>query len=103
LAISKIVYIAYLSSVPNFVINELKKIQNEFLKIKHETLSNSFETGGLHSVDIEVKIKALQMSWINRLFDKKEHQWKIIPLFLLQKYYGEVNVSIPISLQVKTP
>ena len=101
LAISKIVYIAYLSSVPNFVIKELKKIQNEFLwngkraKIKHETLSNSFETGGLQSVDIEVKIKALQLSWINRLFDQKEHQWKIIPRFLLQKNYGEVNVFYP--------
>ena len=45
--------------------------------------------------DIEVKIKALQLSWINRLFDQKEHQWKIIPRFLLQKNYGEAKVFYP--------
>ena len=98
LAISKIVYIAYLSSVPKTIINELNKIQNHFLwngkrtKIKHRTLCNSFETGGLQSVDIEVKLKALQLSWIHRLFDQKEHQWKSIPRFLLRKNFGETNI-----------
>lgn len=98
LAISKVVYIAYLSSVPTYVIKELKKIQNHFLwngkraKLKHDTLCNTFENGGLQSVDIEIKIKALQLSWIHRLFDQKEHQWKIIPRFLLAKNYGDINV-----------
>ena len=101
LAISKIVYISYLSSVPNFIINELKKLQNHFLwngkrpKVKHETLCNTFETGGLQSVDIELKIKALQLSWINRLFDQKEHRWKKIPCFLLKRNYGDINVFHP--------
>ena len=98
LAISQIVYVAYLSCVPNFVIKELMKIQNHFLwngkraKIKHETLCNSFENGGLQSVDIEFKIKALQLSWIHRLFDQKEHQWKTIPRFLLRRNFGDINV-----------
>ena len=70
------------------MIKELKKIQNHFLwngkraKIKHQTLCYSYENGGLQSVDIEVKIKALQLSWIHRLVDQKEHQWKTIPRFL---------------------
>ena len=98
LTISKIVYIAYLSSVPNYIIIELKKIQNAFLwngkraKIKHETLCNSYEKGGLQSVDIELKIKALQLSWIHRLFDNKEHQWKIVPCFIFNKIFGYTNV-----------
>ena len=101
LAISKIVYIAYLSSVPNYVIKELNKIKNHFLwngkraKIKYETLCNTYETGGLQSVDIEFKIKSLQLSWIHRLFDHKEHQWKIIPRYLLGKNYGDINVFYP--------
>ena len=80
-AISKIVYIAYLSSVTNYVIKELKKIQTAFLwngkkaKIKHETLCNTYGKGGLQSVDIEFKIKALQHSWIHRFFDNKDHQF----------------------------
>ena len=98
LAISKVVNIAYLSSVPTYVIKELKKVQNHFLwngkraKLKHDTLCNTYENGGLQSVDIEIKIKALQLSWIHRLFDQKEHQWKIIPRYLLAKNYGDINV-----------
>jgi hypothetical protein len=101
LAISQIVFTAYLSSVPDFIINELKKIQNDFLwngkraKIKHETLCNTYETGGLQSGDIDLKIKSLQLSWISRLFDHKEHQWKKIPRYLLRKSYGDINVFYP--------
>ena len=60
LAISKIVFIAYLNSVPDYIIKTLKKIQNVFLwngkraKLKHQTLCNSYEMGGLQSVDIEL-------------------------------------------------
>ena len=98
LAISMVVYIAYLSSVPSYIIKEVKKIQNHFLwngkraKIKHETLSNSYENGGLQSVDIDLKIKALQLSWFHRLFDQKEHQWKTIPRYLFLKKFGCVNI-----------
>ena len=48
LAISQVVYVAYLSSVPALVVKELKKIQNHFLwngkraKLKHETLCNTY-------------------------------------------------------------
>ena len=95
LAISKIVYIAFLSDIPTYIIETLKKIQNGFLwngkraKIKHHTLCNSYETGGLQSVDIETKMKALHLSWINRLYDDNNHQWKTIPLFYLNKIYGQ--------------
>ena len=47
--------------MPNAIIVELEKIQKTFLwrnshvKIKHQTLCNSFETGGLKNVDINVK------------------------------------------------
>ena len=107
LAISQTVFVSYLSSVPNSVIKELKKIQNHFLwngkraKIKHQTLCNSYENGGLQSVDIELKIKALQLSWIHRLFDKKEHQWKTIPRFLLRKSFGDIMFFIIIFLQLE--
>ena len=46
LAIQKIVYLALLTTIPNSVIEELKKIQNMFLwgnknpKIKQDTLYN---------------------------------------------------------------
>ena len=94
LAISQIVYNAFLSSVPKYVIDTLKRIQNDFLwngkkaKIKHLTLCNSYEMGGLQSVDIEIKIKALQLSWISRLYDSNDHQWKTIPKYYLESLFG---------------
>jgi hypothetical protein len=66
LAISKIVFIAFLSNVPEIITTTLKTIQSNFLwngmrpKIKHDTLCNSYEKGGLQSVDIICKVKALQ-------------------------------------------
>ena len=75
IAISKIVFQAFITTVPKHILNELKKIQNAFLgndsspKIKHENLCNNYKAGGLKNVDIPSKIIALQRSWIRRLYD----------------------------------
>ena len=101
LAISKIVHCAYLSSVPKFIVEKLEKIQLEFLwdgkraKISSKTLCNKFIGGGLQKVDIQSKVDALQLSWIKRLYDDNEHQWKKIPRALLIRYYGQFNVFYP--------
>ena len=58
LAISKIVYLAFLTVIPNSLIEELHKIQNPLTwhspgpEISHKTLCNSFENGGLKHVHI---------------------------------------------------
>ena len=57
-------------------------------KIKHNTLCSNFENGGLKNVDINFKIKSLQCSWIKKLYDENFHEWKIIPLYLINKYFG---------------
>ena len=51
--ISKIVYLALITSVPTEIISKLKKIHKKFIwssnnpKIKHTTLSNNYKSGGL--------------------------------------------------------
>ena len=101
LAISKIVYISYLSETPNIIIENLEKLQNDFLwngkraKINHNTLCNKFSKGGLQKVDIKLKINALQMSWIKRLNDPTDHQWKIIPNRFLVQAYGISRIFYP--------
>ena len=51
----------------------MQKIQKVFIwnnlttKIKHETLCNSFEDGGLENIDINSKVASLQCSWIKQL------------------------------------
>ena len=58
LAISKIIHLSLVTNVPTQIIKELKKIQKEFIwngsnsKIKHSTLCNKYENGGLKNVDV---------------------------------------------------
>ena len=58
-------------------------------------MCNKFLSGGLQKVDIQSKIEALQFSWIKRLNDEHDHQWKKIPKTLLKKYFGQSDVFYP--------
>ena len=93
IAISKIVFQAFITTVPKHIFNELKKIQNAFFlnnsspKIKHETLCNNYKAGGLKNVDILSKIIALQCFWIRRLYDNSFPEWKLTPLYLIKKSF----------------
>ena len=66
--LSKIVYLCFTSGVPKQIIEEIENMQKNFLwnrsspKIKHSTLRNSFATGGLRNVDINMKTAILQCS-----------------------------------------
>ena len=72
-------------TIPTATVELLGKIQ-EFLwgknnsEIKHDTLCNDYENGGLKSVDIFSKIVSVQCSWIRRLYDEKFYPWKVMPL-----------------------
>ena len=95
LAISKIFYLALITNVSRVIVKELQKIQkkiawqNSRSKIKHKTLSNTFETGGLKNVDISLKVISLQCSWVKKLYDENFHEWKIIPLHLIRITLGQ--------------
>ena len=95
LAISKIVYLALITNVPKVIVEELQKIQKKFLwqnsrpKIKHKTLSNTFETGGLKNVDINLKVISLQCSWIKKVYDEGFHERKVITLHLNFITFGQ--------------
>ena len=88
LTFSKIINLTLVTSVPS-TIDFLNKIQKDFLwekknvKIKHTTLCCDYTDGGLKSVDIFSKIVSLQCSWVRRLFHNNFHQWKVIPLYLI--------------------
>ena len=94
LAISKIVYLAFLTVIPNSLIEELQKIEKTFIwhsscpKISRKTCNN-FENGGLKHVDISSKIISLQSSWLRKLCDENSHEWKKIPSHLTNKYFGK--------------
>ena len=94
IAISKIVFQSFMTTVPKHIINELEKIQKAFLwknsapKKKHETLCKDYKTGGPKNVDIPNKIIAFQCSCIRTLYNNYFHEWKQIPLYLIEKSFG---------------
>ena len=93
LAISQIVMIKDLTEI----IVELKKYKNsssgqlnQKLKTKqYLPISKTGALKGLKNVDINKKIASLQCSWIKRLYDDSFHEWKLIPLKLIKKSFGD--------------
>ena len=69
LAISKIVYLYFLTNVPNNIVEELIKIFKNFLwnftalTIKHSTTCMNYQYGGLKNVNVFFEIVTLQCSW----------------------------------------
>ena len=65
--------------------------QDSHPKAKHNTLSKIFEASGLKNVDInlKVKIKSLQCSWVKKLHDGNFNEWKVIPLHLICITFGQ--------------
>ena len=62
--------------------------KNSTPKIKHEILCNDCKTKGLKNIDIPNKIIALYCSWIGKVCDNSFHEWKLIPLHLIEKSFG---------------
>ena len=52
-------------------------------------MSNTFVTGCLKNVDIDLKVISLQCSWVKKLYDENFHEWKIIPLHLISITLGQ--------------
>ena len=77
------------------MINHLKNTQKNVIwngknpKIKHSTLSNSYEDGGLKDVDVFTKVIGLQCSRIKKLYNEIFHEWKIIPSCLIRTNFYE--------------
>jgi hypothetical protein len=110
LIFSKIVFVSFLSNKPKCIIKNLIKLKCEFLwdgkppKIKHSALVGSYERGGLKDIDIEKRIKALRISWVKRLYDETEHEWKIIPKFFLDKFSSNIFYpNLKIKMRCKLP
>ena len=106
LALSKIIHLALMTNVSTATLVLLSKVQKEFLwgknmsKIKHDTLCNDYENGGLKSTDIFSKIVSLQCSWIRKLYDENFHPWKVIPLYPIEMHFGK-NLKFHPNLDLK--
>ena len=95
---SKSVYIATMKSLPQDVLDELQRMQKDFLwqgkraKIKHSTMIGSYEKGRFKDVDLKSKFQSLRIIWVSKLLDKANfHPWMTIENTALQDL-GGVNI-----------
>jgi hypothetical protein len=105
LVVPKIIYPASNIYTPPEVVKELKLIINKFVwnngtpKVAHQVLTQKIKYGGLKLINIEKKIDALQLSWINRITTEDENIWKeILKIYLnendLNRYFKENRNAI---------
>ena len=52
-------------------------------------MSSNFKDRNLKNIDVTKKITSIQCSWIKRLYDGSFHIWKLIPLKLIKKTFGD--------------
>ena len=94
IVILKIFFQSFITTASKHIVNELEKYKRLFFwnnsspKIKHETLCNNYKAEELKNVDIPNKTIILQCPWIRRLYDNSFHEWKLIPLYLIEKSFG---------------
>lgn len=95
LLLSKCNYIMGVVDLPQWVINEMTEITNNFMwggksaKIARKTLIANYKEGGLKLIDLEVKKKAIRVKMMKKyLCDKVEYGWKGFMKDVLDKCSG---------------
>ena len=63
-------------------------------KINYKTLYKTFQEGSMKNVDVKATTMRLQCSLVKKIFDGNHLHWKIIPLFLINEYFGKI-FSLP--------
>ena len=69
-------YIAIMKRLPQDVLDELQRMQKEFLwrgkraKIKYSTMIRSYEKDGHEDVDLESESQSLRIIWGRKILDK---------------------------------
>ena len=101
LALSKIIYVACMSTVPDLIAKLVEQIHKDFIwnkkrsNVKHSSLIAEFSKGGLKDIDIPSKFKSLHLGWIKRIFDDNFHPWKNIPLHYIKSVSYNTSLFLP--------
>ena len=92
LALSKFAFLAQVSPIPKEITTTTQRMQRQFLwnssnvNIKHETICNDFQNGGLKKVNITSKISSFQCFWVKKLCNQNSHDWKLIPMHFINNF-----------------
>ena len=92
--ISQLIYAASMWTVPEFAIQKTQAELFAFLrrnkkdKIEKQIIYQPISDGGLNFMNFRTMVKSLRLSWIGRLLDGTNANWKAIPNYFFNKYGG---------------
>ena len=107
LAFSKIIFVSYLTTVPDRIITKLEEIQNDFIwngkkaLVKYNTMVAEYADGGLKMLHIRAKFKSLKLAWVRRLCSENFHPWMIIPKKFIkidETFFPNIKPSIDLKI-----
>ena len=85
-----------MKNIPPIVLDKLQALHKDFIcrgkrpKIKHSTLTGSYEKGGFKDIDLTSKFKSLKVIWIPELLDETNfHPWEEVVKVILGDLGGE--------------
>ena len=93
LAFSKIIFVTYLTAIPEKIVKQIEIIQNEFIwegkkpSVRYLTMVADYADGGLKMIHVRAKFHSLKLAWVKRLSSNNFHPWMNIP-----KYFFKENV-----------
>ena len=91
IGVSHLIYTASMLTVPE---NVIQKTQAAFLwrnkkdKIKRKVIYQPLVDGGLNFINFRTMSKSLRLSWIGRLLDGSDANWKAIPNHYFNRHGG---------------
>ena len=89
LALSKIIFISSVLSVPSGFVDQVNKSLSNFIwnhkppKIKRPTMIGRIKDGGLSMPYFDIIDKSLKAGWVKRLLNLLAQSWKTVPFSLL--------------------
>ena len=92
--VSQLIYAASMLTVPEPAIQKTQAELFAFLwrnkkdKIKRQIIYQPISDGGLNFINFRTMIKSLRLSWIGRLLDGTNANWKAIPNYFFNKHGG---------------
>ena len=105
LALSKMIFVSSVLSVPNRFIDQVNKLLSNFIwnhkppKIKRPTMVGKIEQGGLNMPGFEIINKSLKAGWAKRFLTPVAQSWETIPLSFLQPVGGSLLFKCIFSLK----
>ena len=108
LAAAKIWYVAKIIPPTPDIIKKLEKAKWSFLwsnkteLVRREVCCSGTDRGGLDSVDIEYKCKALLMNWTTRILTDRPSSWTCLPRYYIGRALGLRN-NLSTNAETRTP